>query len=196
MPYTCRACPGYVMIRDSSAALLLETDPGTRYMLTVRSINFIGFAICAGLLGYAYYLQFYEYLDPCPLCIFQRLAVIAIGLGFLVASLHNAGFTARRVYGVLIGLSGLSGAAIAGRHVYLQSLPPGDVPECGPGLDFMLRSLPLNETLSKVFTGSGECAGIDWTFLTLSMPSWVLIWCVALGAFGLALNWHAAGQQI
>lgn len=157
-----------------------------------RWMNFAGFGICAALLAYAYYLQFYEYLDPCPLCIFQRIAVVALGISFLLAGLFGGGRLAGRGFAVMIAISAGAGAAIAGRHVWLQHLPPDQVPECGPGLEFMLRTLPLNETLSKVFTASGECASISWQFLGLSMPAWVMIWFIGLGIAGSVCNWRRA----
>ena len=160
--------------------------------MSIRWVNFAAFGVCAALLGYAYYLQFYEYLDPCPLCIFQRIAVIALGACFLLAGLYVGGRTAGQVFAGLIAVAAGAGAAIAGRHVWLQSLPPDQIPECGPGLDFMLRTLPLSETLSKVFTASGECANINWQFLGLSMPAWVLVWFVGLGIAGSVYNWRRA----
>lgn len=161
-------------------------------MMTKRWINFAGFGVCAALLGYAYYLQFYEYLDPCPLCIFQRIAVVALGISFLVAGVFASWRAGSRGGAVLIALSAGIGAAVAGRHVWLQHLPPDQIPECGPGLEFMLRTLPLTETLSKVFTASGECAEISWQFLGLSMPAWVLVWFIALGLAGAVYNWRQA----
>ncbi|MDH3715638.1 MAG: disulfide bond formation protein B, partial [Gammaproteobacteria bacterium] len=95
-----------------------------------------------------------------------------------------------RGFALLIAVTAGTGAAIAGRHVWLQHLPPDQVPECGPGLEFMLRTLPLNETLSKVFTASGECATISWQFLGLSMPAWVAVWFVGLGVAGSVYNWR------
>ena len=160
--------------------------------MSIRWVNFAGFGVCAGLLAYAYYLQFYEYLDPCPLCIFQRIAVVALGGCFLVAGLYIGGRLAARVFALLIAVAAGAGAAIAGRHVWLQHLPPEQIPECGPGLEFMLRTLPLSETLSKVFTASGECAEISWQFLGLSMPAWVLLWFIALGFAGSIYNWRRA----
>lgn len=160
--------------------------------MTARIWNLAGFGACAALLGYAYYLQFYEYLDPCPLCIFQRIGVVALGLVFLIAAAVGGGRVAGRLYAALIALFAAAGAAVAGRHVWLQNLPPESVPECGPGLDFMLRTLPLTDVLSKAFTASGECAEISWTFLGLSMPAWVLIWFVGLGLLGAAVNWRRA----
>lgn len=160
-------------------------------LIPKRIFNLIGFAICAGLLGFGYYLQFYQGLEPCPLCIFQRVAFIALGCCFLLAGLHNAGPIGARLWGVLIGLAGLAGAAIATRHVWIQSLPDDQVPECGPGLDYMLEAFPLADTLRMVFTGSGECHEISWSFLGLSMPAWALICFVGLGLLGLLRNWSA-----
>ena len=154
-----------------------------------RLANGIGFLICASLLGYAYYAQFSDNLEPCPLCIFQRIGVIALAVLFVLAALHNPARIGARVYAVLIGLASIGGGAVAARHVYLQHLPPDQVPECGPGLEYMLDVFPLGEALQQVFKGSGECADVSWTFLTLSMPSWVLIWFVALGVAGVVRNW-------
>ena len=133
----------------------------------------------------ALYLQYVEYLDPCPLCILQRLAVIVIGVIALLAALHNPRQTGQRIYGLLLCLVSAVGAAIAGWHVYLQHLPPDEVPECGPGLEFMLRRFPLDEVLAKVFTGSGECAEILWQFLGLSIPAWTLVAFVFLEFLGI-----------
>ena len=156
-----------------------------------RWFNLGGFAVCAALLGYAYYSQFHDGLDPCPLCIFQRVGVIAVGLLFLIAGLHNPGRTGSRVYGALIAFAALGGAAVAGRHVWIQSLPADQVPECGPGLDYMLRVFPLSNTLKMVFTGSGECHEISWRLLGLSMPVWVLFCFIGLGVLGLYRNWRS-----
>ena len=147
-----------------------------------RTAFAVATAICAAFLGFAYYAQFQMHLDPCPLCIFQRIAFIVFGAVCLAAALHGPKGYGRRVYGALALLAAGAGAAIAGRHVWLQHLPPDKVPDCGPGLDWMLDTLPLNAVLRKVFTGSGECAKVDWTFLSLSMPEWTLIWFVVFGA--------------
>ncbi|ALN87184.1 disulfide bond formation DsbB family protein [Lysobacter capsici] len=141
----------------------------------------LGFLACAGLLAYAFYLQLYQHLEPCPLCIFQRVAFAALGLVFLLGALHGpkkAG--GRRGYGVLALLASLAGIAVAGNHVRLQHLPPDQVPACGPGLNYMLDAMPITGVIKKVMTGSGECANVDWTFLGLSMPAWSLVCFVVL----------------
>ena len=149
-----------------------------------RSLNVAFFAVCAGLMAYALYAEHRLLLEPCPLCVFQRIAVIALGILFAGAALHNARGAGRYVWSGLIALAAAAGAAIAGRHVWLQNLPPERVPSCGPGLGYILDSFPLGQALAMVFSGSGECATVDWSFLGLSMPAWVLAFAVLLGAFG------------
>lgn len=149
---------------------------------TFRAQFLLGFAICAGLIGYAMYTQLYGGLLPCPLCIFQRIAFAALGLVFLVGGLHAPrGAGGRRAYGVAGILAAGIGGAIAGRHVWLTHLPADQVPACGPGLDFMLDAMPLAGVIRQVLTGSGECANVDWTLFGLSMPAWSLLWFVLLG---------------
>ena len=157
-----------------------------------RGANLAGALACAALMGYALYAQYGLGLEPCPLCIFQRVAVIALGVVFALAALHRAGPAGRRAWAVPVGLVALAGAGVAGRHLWLQSLPPERVPACGPGLDFMLEAFPLAEALAMVFTGSGECANVDWRFLGLAMPGWVLVALAGLGVAGVVVNLRGA----
>jgi disulfide bond formation protein DsbB len=159
--------------------------------MKIRVANVLGALACGGLMAYALYAQHVLGLEPCPLCIFQRVAVIALGGLFLLAAVHPARNLGRRVYSVLLGLVALAGIGVAGRHVWLTTLPPERVPACGPGLDFMLQSFPLREALAMVLSGSGECASVEWRFLGLSMPAWVLVALVCLGAYGVVSNWRA-----
>ena len=156
--------------------------------MTSRQGNLLGFAACAGLLAYAYYAQVVLHLEPCPLCIFQRVGVFAIGLVFLIAAVHDPVGWGRRVYASLLALSALAAIGVAIRHLYIQSLPEGSVPACGASLDFMLKVFSLSEVLVKVLTGSGECAKVTWQFLGLAMPAWVLIAALVLGAYGVWIN--------
>ena len=146
-----------------------------------RAQCFAGALVCAGLLGYALYAQYKLFLDPCPLCIFQRVVFIVAGLVFLVGALHGPRGWGRKVYGGLVFFVAMIGVGIAGRHVWLQNLPADQVPACGPGLEYMLEAFPLGRTLDMVFTGSGECANVDWHFLGLTMPTWTLIAYLLLG---------------
>ncbi|KAF0807852.1 Periplasmic thiol:disulfide oxidoreductase DsbB [Alcanivorax sp. S71-1-4] len=144
-------------------------------LLSPRGINLLGFLACVVAMAAALYLQHAEDLAPCPLCVFQRIGVIGAGIFFLLAALHNPGATGQRVYNVLAALSAIGGAIVAGRHIWLQNLPADEVPACGPGLDYMIDVFPMQEMLRMVFSGSGECAEIDWTFLGITIPQLALI---------------------
>jgi len=152
-----------------------------------RVLNLAGFLCCVGLMGFALYAQHILVLDPCPLCVMQRVAVIGIGIVFLIAALHHPTGWGSRIYAILLALIAAKGAGIAAWHVHLQNLPPSDVPACGPGLDYLLENFPVGDALRMVFAGSGECAEVVWSFLGLSMPAWVLI-CV--GGLGVAGVWN------
>jgi disulfide bond formation protein DsbB len=152
----------------------------------------LGFLACAGLIGFALYLQHYQHQDPCPLCILQRVTYMVLMGVFLVAAIHGPGRVAAMIYGGLLLVTAGIGAAIATRHVWLQHLPPERVPECGPGLEFTLRKFPLFEALGKIFAGSGQCAEGGWTFLGLTIAGWSLVWFVLLGGFAVYLTLAAA----
>lgn len=150
---------------------------------------------CAGLLAVGLWVQHVEFIDPCPLCILQRLAFIWIGIVALVAGIHNPGRRGRWAYGLAVVVGAAFGTVIAGRHVWLQNLPADQVPECGMGLNYMLETMPFAEVLSQIFHGSGECAQIDWTFVGLSMPSWTLIWYIGLGLITLGVVARAHSNE-
>ena len=145
-----------------------------------------GFAVCAALLGFALYAQYQLGLTPCPLCTLQRGAFVLLGVVFLIGAMHSPrGARGRGLYGVLALIASALGLAVAGRHVWLQHLPADKVPACGPDLSYMMEAFPFADVLRKVFTGSGECAVVDWSFLGLSMPEWSLAWFLALLAWAL-----------
>ncbi|MGB0212822.1 disulfide bond formation protein B [Algiphilus sp.] len=152
-------------------------------MLVLRSfrlLSLVGFLACAGAMAFALWLEHFGGLEPCPMCIFQRIAMIAAGVVFLVAALHGPGAAGRWVYAVLVWLTAGAGAVIAGRHVWLQSLPEDQVPACGPTLDFLVDALPIWEVVTTVLSGDGNCAIIDWSWMGLSLPAWTLVGFVAL----------------
>jgi len=182
---------GNPSLAQTSYRMLVMTIGATSLALIMlprrRPAYFLGFLVCAGLMGWALWLQYGLGLDPCPLCSLQRLTVVAIGVVFLVAGLHNPGRTGAAVYAGLTFLIGAFGIVTAMRHVWIQSLPKGEVPACGMGLNYMLETLPLTEVLSKVFKGSGECAETAWIFLGLAIPSWTLVFFVAMIVAAFAL---------
>ena len=154
-------------------------------LVTRRKLFLTGFLISVLLIVYVLYTQYVLGLEPCPLCILQRVAVIALGISFLLLALRPPQRKQSKfLTSILLVMISSAGAGIAARHVWLQNLPPDKVPGCGPGLDFMMANFPLSEVLEMVFSGSGECAEISWSFAFLSMPAWVLIWLIVLGSFG------------
>ncbi|MDR5899593.1 disulfide bond formation protein B [Halomonas vilamensis] len=161
-------------------------------LATSRSVSLAGVAFGVLMMAVALALEHIGGLAPCPLCIFQRVGVIATVIVLAVAALHNpAGRIGRVFYGVLGLITVASGAFVAGRHVWLQSLPADKVPSCGPNLDYMMDMLPLQDVVAKVLTGSGECADIDFTLLGLSLPAWTLIGFLLLALAPLRLLWLA-----
>ena len=130
---------------------------------------------CAGLLGYALYAQHVDGLRPCPLCITQRAFFALAGFFALMGLIFNPVHLGRYVANGLMLLSCIGGGAVAYRQVWLQGLPPDQVPACGPGLNYMLDVFPLQSVIQEVLAGSGECAEMDWSFLGLSLPAWSLV---------------------
>jgi protein dithiol:quinone oxidoreductase len=153
-----------------------------------RLLNFAGFLACAALMAYALYAQHVLGFEPCPLCIFQRVGIMALGVAFALTALHNPKGWGSRVYVGLIALTSLATIGVAARHLYVQSLPAGAVPSCGAPLNVMMQFQPLTEVIRKVLVGGGECQEVNWKFLGLAMPAWVLICAVLLGAFGVFVN--------
>ncbi len=153
-----------------------------------RSLNMLGFLVCLGLLAYAWYAQAVLGLEPCPLCIFQRIGIGVLGLLFVLAAVHGPRRWGGRVYGTLLVLAALATIGVAARHVWIQSQPPGTVASCGASLTYMLQIFPPGEVIRKVLTGSGECARVTWRLLGLTMPAWVLIAAVCLGVLAMIAN--------
>lgn len=152
-------------------------------------VNFlVGFLICAGLIAFALYAQYVLNMDPCPLCILQRVVFIAMGLAFLVGGLHAPRNQGRWIYAGLTVLLALIGIGIAGRHLWIQTLPADQVPSCGAPLGYMLETRAGNGgligVLEKVLTGSGECAKVQ-PILGVPMPAWSLLWFVLLGVLAI-----------
>ena len=166
-------------IGATSLALLLLPPRRPAYLL--------GFLVCAGLIAWALYLQYGLDLDPCPLCIFQRIAVIATGVVFLVAAVHNPRRGGAAVYALLTLIVAGTGAALAALQVWIQAQPKGSVASCGMGLNYMLETLPLTEVIGRVLKGSGECAEQGWLLMGLAIPAWTFVFFIAMIVCSLAL---------
>ena len=146
-------------------------------LTTYRNLQiFLVIMTAIGMSFALFFLQRYMGFSPCPLCIFQRIGLMIMGGFALIAALLNPKSMALRLILWLGSLAGIGWATIvAGRHVWLQHLPADQVPSCGPGLDYWIDTLPMQQVLKEVFAGSGECASIEWTFLGLSIPEQSLI---------------------
>jgi len=153
-----------------------------------QKINFAAAFICAAMFSYAIYAEKVLGFIPCPLCMFQRVCIVSLGIVFLIAALHPARRAGAIVYGVLIFLAAGAATWVSGRHVWIQHQPPGTVPSCGAPLDNLLQMFPVLEVIRRVMTGGGECGNIDWKFIGVSMPGWVLILSVTLGLVGILNN--------
>jgi protein dithiol:quinone oxidoreductase len=158
-----------------------------RFLLSRRTGNLLGFLACAGMLAFGYYLQFVVGLDPCPLCIIQRLFLAAVGVAFLAAALHRPARLGAAVYGGVIALLAVGGAAVAGRHVWLQHIPADQRPACGPDLGYLLSTFGPFEGLRRILRGSGECGVVDWTLLSFSIPEWTLVAFLAFAGWAVWL---------
>jgi disulfide bond formation protein DsbB len=157
-------------------------------VLQRRVVNAGGAVACFAMLAYALYAQYALGLEPCPLCMFQRVTLIALGCVFLAAALQHPRGGGRYAYAALTGLAALATAALATRHLYIQSQPPGSIASCGAPLDVMLKFSPLTEVVRKVLAGGGECSQVNWSFAGLAMPAWVLIAALVLGVAGVLAN--------
>ena len=149
-------------------------------MYNSRKFFIVIFTICIGLLIFGLYLEHIQGLEACPLCIFQRIAYTIIIFITLIGAIHNPRNLLQIIYKLLMVISSITGAAIAGRQIWLQHLPPELVPECGPGLDYMFNVFPFGEALKMIFTGSGECAEVKWRFIGLSIAEWSLIMFIGI----------------
>ncbi|MCA6126901.1 disulfide bond formation protein B [Thalassolituus oleivorans] len=159
------------MTSSSAQTGLLPLHP------TLLSIGYlVGFLSCVGLLAAAYYFEYVLYLDPCPLCIMQRIATLAIGLGCLAAFFTRNGKISHLIALVFILASAIFGTWVADHHVWIQGLPADQVPSCGTSLEYMIETLPLNELITTMLRGNGSCADVVWSFWGLSMPEWTRIW--------------------
>jgi len=153
------------------------------HSISNRWLYLAGALFAGGLIGFALYLQYVMHQDPCPLCMVQRVIFIAILAVFALAALHGPKGVGERVYAALIVLLSLTGVGVAARHIWIQNLPKDQVPACGPGLDYMLETMPMSNVLKELMHGSGECAEKGWTFLTLGIPEWSLLCYLALGVW-------------
>lgn len=150
-----------------------------------RLLNLLAFFACAALLAFGLYLEHAEGLEPCPLCIVQRVEFIGVGLVCLIAAIHGPQRLGRRVYAGLTLLFSAAGIASAGRQVWLQGLPPDQLPACLPSLEYMMEALPFQDIVRLMLHGTADCAEVTWTLMGLSIPEWSLLAFAGFAALGL-----------
>ena len=152
-----------------------------------KSGYLIGFAACFGIVILALVIQTVYKLEPCPLCITQRMFFMGLGVLFLVAAFIKPASLLQKIFAILQLLTALGGAGWALRHWYLQANKESMIADCGVGFDYMFENFPLKKMFTLIFKGTGDCAAIDWTFLGLSLPQLALITFVGFGAYAVWL---------
>lgn len=155
--------------------------------LSYRFICFIGFSLIAVLLMLAFSIEEYYSINPCPLCILQRVDLVFLGIIFLFGASLNLNKAGQIFIGIFVSIISLSGIALALRQVWLQHLPPNSSSDCGASLQYLMKILPFDQVVRKVLEGSAECSQTTWEFLHISMAGWSLIWFVIFFLFGVYL---------
>lgn len=155
----------------------------TNKFLSIRLIYLYIFLICVSLLGIALYMENVMGLEPCPLCMTQRLFFGMAGIVALLAFIHNPAKLGRTIYGFVCAAFSFGGGGFAIRQIYLQHLPEDQVPACGPSLGYMIEVFPLSEVLTAMLSGDGNCAEVVWQdpVLGMSIPEWSLVGFISLG---------------
>lgn len=119
----------------------------------------------------SFYFEYFNGLEPCPLCLMQRIMVFLLFLLCFIA-VYRPSQRRAQIIAILQGLTAAGGLFFAGRQLWLQSLPPEQTPACMPGLDVLMRYFPWQDVLHALVWGAGDCAEISWQWLGLSMPAW------------------------
>jgi disulfide bond formation protein DsbB len=152
-------------------------------------------AFCFTGIAIALVMQYFFDMPPCPLCITQRIAMIAVGILALLAFFLTKGPKTGMSFSILSAIAAVLGAIVAGRHVYIQNLPEDQAPLCGPTLEYMFKTRPMFEAVELLFRGDGHCADVHFQFLGLTLPGWTLVTFVALLIACLFLFWRSLKRR-
>lgn len=142
-----------------------------------RALFALAALTCGLIIAFAFYLQYVEEMEPCPLCWFQRLAILLVGIAFALAAWLGTTRTRALLWAGIVSVIAAGGMGIAGRHIWIQNLPPDQVPACGQSVIYMLENMPFLDVLTKALKGTGECAKRD-LWLGFTLPSWVMFFLV------------------
>jgi disulfide bond formation protein DsbB len=143
------------------------------------------------LLAVAFYMEYQMGLEPCPLCMLQRIVFFCVGVVSLVSAL-TASEKARKVFSWIVVVLSFVGAALAIRHLYLQSLPMDELPACLPGLSYMFEVFPWQEIMQAMVMGTGECGDVVWTLFGISIPGWTLVAFVGMAIVNIVIALRAS----
>ncbi len=143
--------------------------------ISSRTIFLVIFLFCCGLMATGYIMEHVYDLEPCPLCMTQRVFIVLAGFVALIGCLHNPALLGTRIYSGLIALMAATGGGFSIRQLYLQSLPADKAPACGPSVDYILETFPLSKALQMMLKGDGNCAEVLWRFMGISIPGWTLV---------------------
>jgi disulfide bond formation protein DsbB len=151
-------------------------------LFRTRLVSLYIFLFCVTLLGIALYMEHVMFLQPCPLCVTQRVFFLAAGIVSLIAFIHGPRHTGQVIYGSLAALLSIGGGGFAIRQIWMQGLPKDQVPSCGPSVSYMMEQFPFAEFLEIMFKGDGNCAEISWQdpVLNWSIPQWSLVGFIML----------------
>jgi disulfide bond formation protein DsbB len=156
-------------------------------LFTGKTGYLMGFAACFATVISALFIQTKYNLEPCPLCITQRMVFMGLGVLFLIGAFIPPATMLKKIFTGLQVLTALGGAGVAIRHWYLQANKESMIADCGVGFDYMFENFPLEKMFTLIFKGTGDCAAIDWTFLGLTLPQLGLISFVALAVYAIWL---------
>ena len=156
-------------------------------LLSGKSGYILGGIGCFATVILALVIQTKYNLEPCPLCITQRMFFMDLGILFLIGAFIKPASILQKIFAVLQVLTALGGAGWAIRHWYLQAHKGEIMADCGVGFDYMFENFPLKKMFTLIFKGTGDCAAIDWTFLGLTLPQLALITFIGFGVYALFL---------
>ena len=152
-----------------------------------KSGYILGAVACFATVALALFIQTKYNLEPCPLCITQRMFFMGLGVLFLIGAFIKPASLLQKIFAALQVLTALGGAGWAMRHWYLQANKESMIADCGVGFDYMFENFPLKKMFTLIFKGTGDCAAIDWTFLGLTLPQLALISFTAFGIYAIYL---------
>ena len=183
---------------DHSWSMLVSLTPNGNWFTNPQWLHWgylAGFLTCVGLMAAAFYFEYVLYLDPCPLCMTQRLGTVMIGVGFFLAFLSR-----NTRWLLLVALLFTLAAAVfstwvADHQIWMQGLPKEEVPACGPSMNYLIETLPLTDLLSVMLNGDGNCAEIVWSLWGMSMPEWTRICFIGFVLAAVYAIFHTIKQR-